>query len=527
MIKKLTETLSASAPTDNIAEIKSDKWQRLSPLSIIYFVIKHIVDAVRGSIQTIAIAPAAIIATTGDNRWVILAVFALALSIGLIAISVVSFFKFRFRIEGDKFLIRSGVFVRKRLSLSFDRIQNVGFREPIYFRPFGLIIMGLESAGSSSEEVSLGGVSRALGQAIRKHILEYKVREQLTISEQNPVSQLNSTDNAVRPVEEELLKQPISELVRYGLSNNNIWVFAGIGAALLSQMKWWESAILIDTFDSVEAFIGTGLIALTLLIMTGALLTLFLIMAASVVGAVIVNYNYRLTYADKRFHRTRGLLERQETSLPEVKIQNITIAQPLIAKLLQRSHITVGQIGFKSKNDNNRGKKFIIPSVQEDFSNALTQRLYAGTSIHRSKLNAISKKFIARHVLFSVLPIALIVAGFWIYPLGWLAVIPLFAPVVATPIIMLRWKRYGYADDGDVGLVQSGFFGHQKTVFPFHKVQSVQITRTPGQLRSGLATLRIMLAGKTAIIPYMANEDANQWRDRILYVVETTNKPWM
>lgn len=530
MIKKLADTLSTPAPAVDLSGVKSEKWQRLSPLSVIYFVIKHIVDTVKGGIQTFAFAPAAIIATTGDNRWFILAIFAAGSSVVLIAGSILSFLKFRFRIEDGKFLIRSGVFKRKRLSLNFDRIQNVGLSEPIYFRPFGLIIMALESAGSSSEEVSLGGVPRIHAQAIRKHILDYKKDERNlddTASKAEVIDSNHVDNSSVSVAEEELLNHPISELIRYGMSNNNVWVFAGVGAAFMSQIEWWESDFFTQLFDNSGATIGTGIIAIALFIIALVFAVLSILFLASILGSVIVNYKYRLTYADGRFHRTRGLLERQETSLPKAKIQNITIAQPLIAKLLQRSHITVGQIGFKSKKNNNRGKKFVIPSTQQDFINSLTKRLYGNTNIHSVSLKKISRKFVHRHVLFSALPAALIVAGLMSLAVGLLAIIPLLAPVVAAPIIMLRWTRYGYATDGDTGLVQTGFFGHQKVVFPFHKVQSVQLTRTLGQLRYNLATLHIMLAGKTITIPYMAFEDANDWRNRILHTVETSNKPWM
>lgn len=530
MIKKFVDTLGTPAPMADISGVQSDKWQRLSPLSIIYFVIKHVVDTVKGGIQTFAFAPAAIIATTGDNRWFLLAIFALGSSVVLIIGSILSFLKFRFRIEGNKFLIRSGVFKRKRLSLNFDRIQNVGLIEPIYFRPFSLTIMAIESAGSSSEEVSLGGVPRTLAQAIRKHILDYKKDEnnlEETATETTASTNDHASNEDILHTEEELLNHPVSELVRYGMSNNNVWVFAGIGAAFLSQIEWWESDFFTQLFDNGGATIGTGIIAITLFIIALVFTVLSILFLASILGSVIVNYKYRLTYAGDRFHRTRGLLERQETSLPKIKVQNITVAQPLIARLLRRSHITVGQIGFKSKKNQNRGKKFIIPSIQPDFIKNLTQLLYNSVQIHETPLKSISNKFIYRHVLFSALPAALIAAGLLSIAIDWLAIIPILAPIIAAPAIILRWKRYGYSTDGNTGLIQTGFLGHQKTIFPFHKVQSVKMTRTPGQLRYNLATLRVMLAGKTITIPYMPFEDAIEWRDRILYVVETSNEPWM
>lgn len=500
-----------------------DKWQRISPASIIYFVLKFISAIVQNGIQ--AIAPvAAVLATAGENRWFILGSIAVGAVVILLIGSVLSYLNFKFRIDKDAVLIRSGVLTRKRLSLSFDRIQNVAFREPIYFRPLELVILSIESAGSTSEEVNLAGVTRPLAEEIRQFVLE-KVKKAETKKEE-----AKATTEAVTKKETvvDLLRLPVGELVRYGLSNNNIWVFAGIAAGATSQLDvLWESGFMETLFDSVGETVGTGIAAIATFVIFMALVILVLLMSASIIGSIIVNYRYHLTYHDGRYHRTRGLFERQETSVPEVKVQSLKIAQPVIARLLDRFHLTFNQVGFEGKQVPSKKSKFIVPSVQVPFYLNLTEKLFEGTQVLKQSLNAISDKFIVRHVVYSFGIPSLLVAVPWVANIGWKGLFPMLLPIIALPFVVLRKRRYGYATDGANGVIRRGLLGQTLTVFPFHKVQSIKVSQSPGQRSSGFADLKVKLAGHSMTVPYMKLEDARAWRAACLQKVRTSTKAWM
>lgn len=500
-----------------------DKWQRISPASIIYFVLKFISSIVQNGLQ--AIAPvAAVLATAGENRWVALGSIAAGVAVILLIGAVLSYLNFKFRIDKDAVLIRSGVLTRKRLTLSFDRIQNVAFREPIYFRPLELVILTIESAGSTSEEVNLAGVPRPLAEEIRRFVLE-RVKKAGANQDKSEAVAAEDTkeDDTV-----DLLRLPIGELVRYGLSNNNVWVFAGIAAGALSQIEEiWSSEIIELLFDMVGETVGTGIVAMATFAIFIALVILVLLMGASILGSIIVNYRYHLTYHDGRYHRTRGLFERQETSVPEVKVQSLKIAQPIIAKLLDRFHLTFNQVGFEGKQVPSKKSKFIVPSVQIPFFENLSERLFEGTNVLKQPLHAISNKFITRHVVYSFGVPAFLVTIPWVANIGWNGLFPLLLPLVALPLVVLRKRRYGYAMDGTNGVVRKGLFGQTLTVFPFHKVQTIKISQSPGQRSAGFADLSIKLAGHSLTVPYMKLEDAQAWRAAALQEVRTSTKPWM
>jgi putative membrane protein len=509
----------------SLAHQQSEKWQRLSPASIIYFALKSVSLMVKNGIQALVPIGAAI-AAFSDFRWTAFVLVVICGAALMLAFAVLSYFKFRFRIEKSAFLIRSGVFNRKRLTLSFNRIQNVALKEPIYFRPFNIIVLILESAGSSDEEVSLAGIPRPLAEAIRRQILAVKTDESGITERQNDeaLDEINTQKTS-----EPLLQLPISELVRYGLSSSSIWVFAGIFAGFISQLDpLWNSGLVDKLFNYYGDIVGVGVIALVLGSTLLVFLFLLLIATASILGSIIVNYQYTLSYADGRYHRTRGLFERQETSIPTPKIQSLTLSQPIIARLFERFHIVVGQVGFKGKNNNKaQRQKFIIPSATAKFNEMLVKHIYPASSILSEPLKPIHKAFIKRRFLYSLsLPLLVTTISTGVN-FGWWSITPLLVPFTALPFIFLQWRWYGFATDGDHGLVRTGLLGHRMTLFPFYKVQTVEVTQSPGQRRDKHATLKIKLAGQSVTIPYIDKSTADEWREIILMKVETSKNAWM
>jgi putative membrane protein len=99
-------------------------------------------------------------------------------------------------------------------------------------------------------------------------------------------------------------------------------------------------------------------------------------------------------------------------------------------------------------------------------------------------------------------------------------------PLLALPLIYLRWRKYRYGFDGEYGLISTGLFGYKHVLFPVFKVQQVVITQAIWQKPKGLADLTIHMAGSSMTIPYMPIEHARQWFDNIYYKIESDQRPW-
>lgn len=512
---------------ETLETLRSDQWQRLAPAAIIHFMVKFIVGFAKNGIQNVAYL-GGIAIFTGDNRWMILGGIATLAAVVLVAGGVLSYINFRFRLEGQSFLIRRGVMNKKRLTLSFDRIQNVALKEPVYFRPFGLVALILESAGSSGEEVSLAGIPKTLAIDIRQTVL---ARPASLPREQN-TSEQGETETEEKAGEEDtlLLAQPASELARYGLSNNNIWVVAGVATgALFQQFDQWEHEAEAFIDSTIIPFVGDDPTMLGIVFVMGILGIILLLMLFSVLGAIILHFDYRLSYGNNRYHRTKGLFEKQETSVPEAKVQSLQIAQPWPARLMGRWHLTLRQIGFSSTENMNGGKQtpFLVPSVRTAFYQALVDRLFGKIEWQHLEFIKIHRLYIWKTLTYwFLLPVTVLSISLYLLE-GPAGLLPLLVPLIVLPAIFLRHGKFGYWSNGEIAMVRRGFVGSRQTVFAFRKAQTVKLTQSPSQRRRKLATLAIQLAGQTITIPYMPYQEAAIWRDRILFEIESRSDAWM
>lgn len=512
------------------------EWTKLSPLSIIHFTLVPIYKFLTQGLQGL-LPLFAVILTAGDKRWLILGIIGLVGSVLLLIFAVLSYLRFRFRLEGDQVHIEKGVLNRKVLHLDFDRIQSVDFQEPLYFRPFNLIVLKLDSAGSMTEEVKLGGIKRALADDLRKVILARTAAK--AASATVPIAQKEQQTKTAEELAEEtaaaakpLLSLSTDELIRYGLSNNNIWVVTGIVGGFLPQLQPWEWGVFQAIGDFGDQNFGHLVYGLQIFVALICLLLFFLLITASVIGAIVSQYNFKLSYnQDGRFHRSKGLFERVETSVPDNKIQSVMFKRSWMAHLVNRWHIYIKQVSFgyaQAQQQARGGDSLLIPSAKDDFVTQLQSIIYPDFKLS-DQFNPIAKRYMIKRLLYIFLPIGLLLSipFFLNSAIGYYGLLWWALPVVCAPMVYLRWLRYGVQLHDNHGVIRSGFLGKKYTVFPLFKVQKVSVVQSYGQRKSGHATLNISLAGTRLSVPYMDLKDAEEWRDRILYKVETSSKNFM
>lgn len=115
----------------------SNDWQRLSPLSIMYFAVRGFMHLLNAYALVVAgvIALSQLGLSFGEVMGYLLAAAAL-----LILGSSLYYLNFEFIQEPTRFLIREGIFSKKRTELPFSKIQNITLKEPFYYRPFNLVV---------------------------------------------------------------------------------------------------------------------------------------------------------------------------------------------------------------------------------------------------------------------------------------------------------------------------------------------------------------------------------------------------
>ena len=98
-----------------------------------------------------------------------------ALIIMLFISGFIKWKRFEYWFEDDELRIESGLFVKKKRYIPFDRIQSLDYTESIFHRPFGLVKVKVETAGSSSAKQAEGELTAITKEAAKR--VEFELAE--------------------------------------------------------------------------------------------------------------------------------------------------------------------------------------------------------------------------------------------------------------------------------------------------------------------------------------------------------------
>ncbi|GAE52041.1 hypothetical protein XPU_3573 [Xanthomonas arboricola pv. pruni str. MAFF 311562] len=141
----------------------------------------------------------------------------------LVAISVLRYFTYRYRIGTDGVAIRSGLLERSRRDIPFARIHNVVVHQSLLHRLAGVAEVRLESAGGHKPEAEMRVLR--LDQALA---LEDLIRRR-THDADASTPQIGADSNT-------LLRLPLDEVIRLGLISNRGMVVVAASFGVIYQM---------------------------------------------------------------------------------------------------------------------------------------------------------------------------------------------------------------------------------------------------------------------------------------------------
>ena len=261
----------------------------------------------------------------------------------LVLVSLGQYFTYRFRVDADAIVIRSGLLQKSLRNIPFTRIHNVALHQTLLHRVFGVAEVKLESAGGMTPE----GQMRVLSLA-DAHALEELVR-----SHGKAQSAPEAGDAAVEPTV--LLSLPPSEVVRLGLISNRGMIVVAAAFGLLAQTS---GKLLSDALQgSARAVAGVGRdmhLGLVGSIVGGLALVLMLLVAIrllSVVLALLQFHGFTLTEDGQRLSSQRGLLTRIRANMPRQRIQAWSLRESLTHRWFGRRGLVVDSASIQAVND--------------------------------------------------------------------------------------------------------------------------------------------------------------------------------
>lgn len=442
----------------------------------------------------------------------------------LSVVVALNYWFFRFKVEDDRIQLHSGVLRRKRLTLEFDRVQQADIAQPFYFRPFGISTMGLESAGSSSQEVHIPGLPLAEAESLKLKILAHRN----AVVEK--VSDTEDSAEAFEKTEEEHdyeLSLSRSEVARYGLMHNGLLFLLPIIAPLTQNLLAYAEDWLLELDSTAvqQMLPVAGDSALVWIMVAGGIvmvaLGIAIIFTGSAIIATVRYWDYRLTRVGDQFQYRAGLATIKTRGFRFHKLQLVSVTQGVVARLLKRYSMYISKAGDRAGSEQG-DQSFLIPVLTGERLAEIKQQLDLSlptwTRIH--PLYILWRTVLSGTMLFIVLSVVLIATE-----RGFMAAV-LAYPVYAL-IVWRRWLCLGYFQDSQWLAVKTGFVGHQVQWLPVVKAQKVLISQPPWLSYLRLANLHVWGANGNLSLPFVPVQSAETMRDDLLLRVSTFKGRWL
>jgi len=448
---------------------------------------------------------------------------ALVLLAGLL-VALIYHRRFRYRLDGDSVRVRKGLLEQQELKVRFERIQNVGFSQPLYLKPLGLVRVTLETPGAAQTEVSLPGISLEEASALRDRVAG-RSASRLDDALPDPVAGQPAVDGG----ESVGFRASAADLFRYGMTSNQVWILLALVGApasnwIESRMTDWIEQLRASGILDVDALQGAPLLV-AILAGLAIIAASLVIMTVSGLLAIVRYGGYRLVIDSGRFKSRFGLLDVREKTLRAVKLHSIECVQTAVGRLLDQWHVIGHQTGgVQPGQQHGEDRRFLIPGVDSTRLDAVVDALRSA-SWHAPDWNGIHRRF--RSMLWGRIGLAATVAvllAWWFVPdtPRWLFVVLVLSVVCVFVLVHLAWRRWAYALDDRRIRIRHGMIGKTIVEFDMARCQQIGLRTSPYQRRHGLATLTIRLPHGEQRVPYIEQSIAERIVDLVLYRVETS-----
>lgn len=445
--------------------------------------------------------------------WLTIASFVILVGI----FGIVAFFKYTFYLTGNELIINKGVFKRSKMIIPFERIQSINFKQTIIHQIFSVVELEIDTAGSAHTEFDLRAISFEKAEALRKIILAS--RQTLDI-------QPEETTDTPSPVQKRLFKLTFWELVKVGLTQNHLKSgLIPIGLYFWLRDMLHSGGIELDEiateYANPDEIIRLGLIIIGVLFLGYALIAILISLFLSILRF------FELTFfrTEDGFKVSYGLLTKRQISIKDSKIQIFHWSDNLLRKIPRIHNMQIKQAA--SKRVKQKTSSIHLVGLSTHHIHQFLDAYFTEHSYQVDDFIGLSPWWIKRQmVIYAILLTIFGSLAFFLPDEPSLLFICLFLIfLMLNSYLYFRKKKFGVNDE--VIYIKGGHFGDAHELIQLHKIQGIQLNRSPFQKRKNLATIVIFTAAGTTRIPYIPYDSAVTLRDYVLQIVETDLRDWM
>lgn len=391
----------------------------------------------------------------------------------ILVTGILSWLRYTYRVEEGELRIEYGLFVRKKRYIPFERIQSLDLSEGIFHRPFGLVKVKIETAGSSGPdaEAVLTAVSKEEAASIQEVLQNIK----------NNYSQEGLGEAFVPEMREEILyKISMKELLLLASTSGGVGVVISAVIAFFSQ---FDEIIPYETvFHQLEDFIANGVIFVSLLVFVGFALAWII----AVIGMMLKYADFTLKKVDDDLIITRGLLEKKQLTIPLKRVQGIRISENLIRQPLGYASVYIESAGGSAQNVESAAV-IILPFIKKNKIRDIIEGNIDGYIV-TDDVKAAPKRSLRRYIFRGWLIIIPISIALIIFLKLW-GLLSLFLLPLSALWSYLKFRDAGWEqNENQLTLSYRNLVKH--TVFmQKNKIQSLSIKKSFFQGKKDLASI--------------------------------------
>lgn len=416
--------------------------------------------------------------------------------------SVVEFIYFRFYIQQNDLIIKSGFITKKTTSIPLDKIQAVHIEQTWLHNLLNAARLSFDSAGSEKIEVKIDAIDKREAEAFKRFILHSRPDVEV--------------ETQTHPKEDVLIKLSGQDLFKLSISANHLEAFLLMLAFFLSAIEQLKEVLNLEysRFVSWAASFNSSPVGLLLAGIVAALLVSVII---STVRVLIRYYDFRISRSVKGFLIHAGLINIQEKLVPFGKVQYISWKANWIRQRMGLYLLNFHAIGYDDIQEKLRIKVPItnpamIPLLLEQYHPLLPVDQLTPVRIHPA--------YIPRRILMRGLVPAVVLAAAGFYFFGW-NVLWLTAWVIISAInAALFQRKFRLWRDTEALQIRKGLLGREELVLRWDMIQSVSLEQSIYQEGRDLATVYLYTAGGAVNLPYIKVEQAREIINYALYKIE-------
>ncbi len=390
-----------------------------------------------------------------------------------VALGVLRYLTTAYRIHDGRVELRRGLLQRHLLAARLDRVRTVDTSASLIQRVLDLATVRI-GTGASEQDLDLDGLRAGPARELRAQLL----RE----------SAAAPTDETLEPEPEAAPARPVLRLdptwSRYAPLTSTGLAIAGALLAALSQLR-----LRIDADDLAVAGVA---------VVVAALLALAVVVSVLAVGGYLVaNWGLTLTHEHGSWHLRRGLTTTRETSVDDVRLAGVSIAQPLNLRLAGAARLSSIVTGLQGEGQSQMelvppAPRAVVVGVAGE---VLGDHAPAAASLRPHGPAAVRRRWVRALTPALAVAVAAVVVVAQTGVGAWLLGVAVLAPAAGALLALDRSRTLGHALLDARLVAQSGSLTCRRDVLGVEHVIGWNLQDSWFQRRAGLTTLVATTAG--------------------------------